>query len=176
MKPNATLRLIEHWLVWANRAVLIALLAAMVIVIFVNVVLRYTGESAFLWGEEVGRHLMIWLTFIGGGLALRNGAHIGVDSLEVSLPAGGARIVRGLIALITLVLFIALMIEGIDYAWRTRFQAAAALQFSMAWVYAGMPIGCLLMIAHLALVARRYVLGEPFEHEDGVDRELAAAL
>lgn len=166
----------EYRLVQANRALLIVLLAAMVVVIFVNVFLRYAGESSFLWAEEVGRHLMIWLTFVGGGLALRNGAHIGVDTLEQSLPAGAARIVRALIAVIMLVLFVALMIEGIDYAWRTRFQAAAALQFSMAWVYAGMPIGCLLMMAHLGLVARRYVLDEPFEHEDGVDKDLAASL
>lgn len=176
MSDRRRLQIAENWLVQANRALLIILLAAMVIVIFINVFLRYAGESSFSWGDEVGRHLMIWLTFVGGGLALRNGAHIGVDTLEQSLPAGAARIVRALIALTMLVLFIALMIEGVDYAWRTRFQAAAALQFSMGWVYAGMPIGCLLMIAHLALVARRYVLGEPLEHQDGVDKDVAAAL
>jgi len=167
---------LERWFVQANRAMLIALLAAMVVVIFVNVVLRYTGESSFLWGDEVGRHLMIWLTFVGGGLALRNGAHIGVDTLEQSLPARGARAVRAIIALTMLILFIVLLFEGIDYAWRTRFQASAALQISMAWVYAGMPIGCFLMIAHLGLVARRYILGEPIEHEDGVDKDLASAI
>lgn len=167
---------LERRFVQANRALLIALLAAMVVVTFVNVVMRYAGESSFLWGEEVGRHLMIWLAFVGGGLALRNGAHIGVDSLERSLPSRAARIVRAAIALILLVLFVALMIEGIDYALRTRFQASAALQISMAWVYAGMPIGCLLMLAHLGFIARRYVLGEPVEHADGVDRELASAL
>lgn len=168
--------LLERRFVQANRALLIVLLAAMVVVTFVNVVMRYAGESSFLWGEEVGRHLMIWLAFVGSGLALRNGAHIGVDSLERSLPSRAARIVRAAIALTLLVLFVALMIEGVDYAWRTRFQASAALQISMAWVYAGMPIGCLLMLAHLGFVARRYILGAPIEHEDGVDRELTSAL
>lgn len=170
------LAVLERRFVQANRALLIVLLTAMVVVTFVNVFLRYAGESSFLWGEEVGRHLMIWLAFIGGGLALRNGAHIGVDSLERSLSLCAARVVRAAIALILLVLFVALMVEGIDYAWRTRFQASAALQISMAWVYAGMPIGCLLMLAHLGFVARRYVLGESIEPEDGVDRELASAL
>jgi TRAP-type C4-dicarboxylate transport system permease small subunit len=170
------LAVLERRFVQANRALLIVLLAAMVVVTFVNVVLRYTGEVSFLWAEEVGRHLMIWLAFIGGGLALRNGAHIGVDSLERSLPPRAARGVRAAIALILSVLFVALMIEGIDYAWRTRFQASAALQISMAGVYAGMPMGCLLMLAHLGFVARRYVLGESIEPEDGVDRELASAI
>ena len=167
---------LERRFVQANRVLLIVLLAAMVVVTFVNVVMRYVGESSFLWGEEVGRHLMIWLAFVGSGLALRTGAHIGVDSLERSLPARGARIVRAAIALILLMLFVALIVEGIDYAWRTRFQTSAALQISMAWVYAGMPIGCLLMLAHLGIIARRYVLGEPVAHEDGVDRELVSAL
>ena len=86
---------LERRFVQANRALLIMLLAAMVVVTFVNVVMRYLGESSFLWGEEVGRHLMIWLAFIGGGLALRNGAHIGVDSLErVAASARGAHCAR----------------------------------------------------------------------------------
>ena len=170
------LSLLERRFVQANRVLLIVLLASMVVITFVNVVMRYAGASSFVWGEEVGRHLMIWLAFVGGGLALRNGAHIGVDSLERSLPERAARVVRAAIALILLVLFVALMVEGIDYAWRTRFQASAALQISMAWVYAGMPIGCLLMLAHLGFITRRYVFGEPIEHEDGADRELASAL
>jgi TRAP-type transport system small permease protein len=167
---------LERRFVQAHRALLIVLLAAMVVVTFVNVGMRYVGESSFLWGEEVGRHLMIWLAFVGGGLALRTGAHIGVDSLERSLPPRTARVLRAAIALILFLVFVALMIEGVDYAWRTRLQASPALQISMAWVYAGMPIGCLLMLAHLGFIARRYVLGEPIEHEDGVDRELASAL
>ena len=170
------LAVLERRFVQANRTLLIVLLAAMVVVTFVNVLLRYAGESSFLWGEEVARHLMIWLAFIGGGLALRNGAHIGVDSFERSLPAHAARVVRAAIALIMLVVFVTLTVEGIDYAWRTRFQASAALQISMAWVYAGMPIGCLLMLVHLGFVARRYVLGMSIEAEDGVDRELASAI
>ena len=36
----------------------------------------------------------------------------------------------------------------------------------------GMPIGCLLMLAHLGFVARRYVLGEPLEPEDILAAEL----
>jgi len=167
---------LERRFVQGNRALLIVLLAAMVVVTFVNVVMRYLGESSFFWGEEVGRHLMIWLAFVGGGLALRNGAHIGVDSLERALPPRAARVLRAAIALILLVLFVALMVEGIDYAWRTRFQTSAALQISMAWVYAGMPIGCLLMLAHLGFIARRYVFGVPIEPEDGVDRELASTI
>lgn len=167
---------LERQLVLVNRAALMVILAAMVLVTFVNVILRYSGTNSFLWGEEVGRHLMIWLTFVGGGLALRAGAHIGVDTLERWAPATGGRAVRALIALVMLILFVGLMVEGIDYSWRTRFQTSAALQISMAWVYAGMPVGCLLMIAHLGLVARRYVLGQPIESEDSLDKDLASAF
>jgi len=162
--------------VQANRALMMIILAAMVVVTFVNVILRYSGENSFLWGEEVARHLMIWLAFVGSGMTLRAGAHIGIDTLEQRLPAPAGRAVRTLIAVIILMLFVALMLEGVDYAWRTRFQTSAALQISMAWVYAGMPVGCLLMIAHLGLVARRYVLGQPIESEDSLDKDLASAL
>ncbi len=61
------LAVLERRFVQANRALLIVLLTVTVVVTFVNVFLRYAGESSFLWGEEVGRHLMIWLAFIAAG-------------------------------------------------------------------------------------------------------------
>ena len=54
-----------------NRWVLIVLLAAMSVIIFVNVVMRYTTHESLEWAEEVSRHMMIWLTFLGAGPVLR---------------------------------------------------------------------------------------------------------
>ncbi|MFT4195535.1 TRAP transporter small permease, partial [Ottowia sp.] len=46
-----------------NRWALILLLAAMSVIIFTNVVMRYTTHESLEWAEEVSRHMMIWLTF-----------------------------------------------------------------------------------------------------------------
>lgn len=147
----------ERLLVQANRWLLIALLAAMVLLVFANVLLRYVAGLSLVWSEEVARHLMIWLTFAGGGLALRAGAQIGIDTLQDALPPAAARALRKLLALAMLLLFVLLAWYGLDYALRMREQSSAALGVSMFWVYAGMPAGCALLALHLLLIMRGWV-------------------
>ena len=88
----------EKGLMRLNRWALIALLAAMAVIIFANVVLRYSTSQSIEWAEEVARYLMVWLTFLGAGPVLRYGGHIAVDNLQDSLPRGAAVALRWLIA------------------------------------------------------------------------------
>jgi len=166
----------ERTFVQLNRWLLIGLLAAMVAIVFANVCMRYLLGTSVIWSEEVARHLMIWLTFIGSGPALRSGAQIGIDTLQDALPPRAARALRWVLALAMLALFVALAWYGVDYALRTRFQTSAALGVSMMYVYLGMPVGCALLAVHLLLVLRRYVRGREFVNDDGVSHDSAAAL
>ncbi|HVJ59567.1 MAG TPA: TRAP transporter small permease subunit, partial [Burkholderiaceae bacterium] len=84
----------ERLFVAANRWLLIVVLAAMVVIVFANVCMRYVFGTSVIWSEEVARHLMIWLTFLGSGMALRSGAQIGIDTLQDALPARQARWLR----------------------------------------------------------------------------------
>jgi TRAP-type C4-dicarboxylate transport system permease small subunit len=169
-------RAFERRFVTLNRWLLIALLGAMVVIVFANVVMRYLLGTSVIWSEEVARHLMIWMTFVGSGLALRTGAQLGIDSLQDALPPRAARVLRIVLALGMLLLFVLLAWYGVDYALRTRFQTSAALGVSMAYVYVGMPVGCALMAAHLLLIFRRYVDRREFIADDGVSHDSAAAL
>jgi TRAP-type C4-dicarboxylate transport system permease small subunit len=64
-------------------------LAAMVVLVFSNVVLRYAFNSGIATSEEVSRWLLVWLTFLGAIVALRQHAHLGVDTLVRALPPRG---------------------------------------------------------------------------------------
>ena len=64
-------------------------LAAMVVLVFTNVVLRYLFNSGIATSEELSRWLLVWLTFLGAIVALRQHAHLGVDSLIRALPPRG---------------------------------------------------------------------------------------
>jgi TRAP-type C4-dicarboxylate transport system permease small subunit len=65
-----------------NRWLLIVILAVMSLIVFANVVLRYSTSYSIEWSEEVARHLLVWLTFIGCGPVLRYGGHIAVENLQ----------------------------------------------------------------------------------------------
>jgi TRAP-type transport system small permease protein len=64
-------------------------LAAMVVLVFGNVVLRYAFNSGIVVSEELSRWLLVWLTFLGAIVALRQHAHLGVDTLVRALPPAG---------------------------------------------------------------------------------------
>ena len=64
-------------------------LAAMVVLVFSNVVLRYVFNSGIATSEELSRWLLVWLTFLGAIVALRQHAHLGVDTLVGALPPRG---------------------------------------------------------------------------------------
>jgi len=64
-------------------------LAAMVVLVFGNVVLRYAFNSGIAMSEELSRWLLVWLTFLGAIVALRQHAHLGVDTLVRALPPAG---------------------------------------------------------------------------------------
>ena len=71
------------------KAVIAACLAVMVVLVFGNVVLRYGFNSGITISEELSRWLLVWLTFLGAIVAVREHAHLGVDSLVRMLPAPG---------------------------------------------------------------------------------------
>ena len=64
----------------------------MVVLVFGNVVLRYGFNSGITISEELSRWLLVWLTFLGAIVAMREHAHLGVDTLIRKLPASGKRI------------------------------------------------------------------------------------
>lgn len=71
---------------------LIALaLAAMVVLVFGNVVLRYVFNSGIAVSEELSRWLFVWITFLGAVAAIKENAHLGTDMLVSRLPVRGKK-------------------------------------------------------------------------------------
>ena len=70
----------------------VACLVAMVAMVFGNVVLRYAFNSGITVSDEMSRYCFIWLTYIGAMVAMREGGHLGVDTLVKHLPIGGKKV------------------------------------------------------------------------------------
>src|SRR3954451_16946097 len=73
------------------KVAIAACLAAMVVLVFTNVVMRYLFNSGIPTSEELSRWLLVWLTFLGAVVALREHAHLGVDTLVRRLSPTGKR-------------------------------------------------------------------------------------
>jgi TRAP-type C4-dicarboxylate transport system permease small subunit len=146
----------DRRLLAVNRACIVALLAAMAIMVFANVALRFLTDHSILWVEEASRYTMVWLTFVGAGPVLRYGGHIGIDTLQQRAPAL-APAIRGAIFALLAVFFCTMIVVGIRYAVLTWAQTTPVLEIPIGAIYLAMPVGFALMLAHLALMARGYV-------------------
>ena len=166
----------EHYFLAANRWALIALLAAMAVIIFTNVALRYLTSQSLEWAEEVSRHMMIWLTFLGAGPVLRYGGHIAVENLQDAVPQPLAQAMRAVVAALLFGFFGFMVWFGWVYMQRTQFQLTAATQIPFAYIYSAMLIGGVLLTIHWLLIVRRYVLLREFASDAHFDATASASL
>jgi TRAP-type C4-dicarboxylate transport system permease small subunit len=164
------LQAFDRTLVRLNRWALIAILAAMAAMVFANVALRFLTDHSILWVEEVSRYLMIWLAFLGSGIVLRYGAHVGIDALQERWP-GAAPAIRAVIFLVLLVFFAAMVWLGTRYALLTWGQTTPVMQVPIGAVYLAMPVGFALMIVHLLLMAAPYVRHRRYLSDDEFDAD-----
>ena len=166
----------ERLFLAVNRWALILLLAAMSVIIFTNVVLRYTTHESIEWAEEVSRHMMIWLTFLGAGPVLRYGGHIAVENLQDALPRKAAIALRIVVALLLFAFFGFMVWYGWLYMQRTMFQITAVTQIPFAYIYSAMMIGGVLLVIHFLLIVKGYVLDRRFASDDHFDATASASL
>ena len=92
------------------------------------------------------------------------------------LPERAGLWLRGLIVAALLAFFAVMAWQGVQYTSVMRFQTTAATGISFGWAYAAMPLGFVLLIVHLLLVARRYVVERQMLVSEEIDAETAASL
>ena len=162
----------DRRLLAVNRASIVVLLAAMALMVFANVALRFLTDHSILWVEEASRYTMVWLTFVGAGPVLRYGGHIGIDTLQQRVP-GLAPAIRCVIFALLAGFFATMIVVGIRYAALTWGQTTPVLQIPIGAVYLAMPAGFALMLVHLALMARAYVVRREFLGDGEFDADAA---
>ncbi len=76
----------------AIEIVIMIALIVMVVLVFTNVVMRYGFGTGIAISDEVSRYCFVWLVFLGAIVAMRQHAHLGMDSLVRRLPLAGKKI------------------------------------------------------------------------------------
>ena len=127
--------------------VLIGIVVLQSVLLMASVFFRYILNSPIIWGDEIVRYSLIWMTFIGAALATKEKQHIQVDVIDMILPKWGQKLTNGL-ADVIVVGFMAFMIYyGIRMTDFQRGMFGETLSwFSYAYVYVSIPIGAFFMI------------------------------
>lgn len=129
------MKTLNHLFFKTAELLLVVMLSTMVIMVFGNVVLRYGFNSGIISSEELSRFLFIWITFLGAVIAMRENAHLGLDSLVRVLPLGGKKACFAVSNLLML-LCCALMFYGTYKQHQINATTkSAVVELPMSWVY-----------------------------------------
>jgi TRAP-type C4-dicarboxylate transport system permease small subunit len=144
---------------------MVLFLALMVVMVFGNVLMRYGFNSGITLSEELSRWLFVWMTFLGGVVALNERAHLGTDTLISRLPPAGRKLC--LAASLGLMLYICwLIFEGALAQVKINWDSTSAvMETSMGYFYASGLVFAVLAAPILLLHLWRLLSGQMSEGE-----------
>jgi len=130
---------------------------AMFVLGIATVVFRFLLESSLAFPDELIRYLFIWLVFLGSAIAFRRNMHAAIGLLVARLPAGTKRIALLAATILSAGFFVLVGHAGIQLTIRAAPQISPALEVSMAWVMAAVPVGMgLLALYAIELFCRQW--------------------
>jgi TRAP-type C4-dicarboxylate transport system permease small subunit len=139
------------------------LVAALMLMILQDVVLRYIVRVPTAWGVDFSHHVLTYLFFFGMGPALASGHHVAVDLFEAVVPRALRRFLPLLSSLLCLA-FGAIMLWFLTRATLRAFSTGETTPTMIAipvwWTYAAGPIGALQFVLNALLLVIRAARGE----------------
>jgi TRAP-type C4-dicarboxylate transport system permease small subunit len=76
-----------------EQTLIVTFLGFMILLAFLQIVLRNFFFTGLDWGDQLLRNLVLWIGFIGATLATREGKHINIDVVSRWLPSLGKNVV-----------------------------------------------------------------------------------
>lgn len=85
------LRRVDDAIGAAEMAFCMLCMAVIVVSTSLGVIFRYVLESPLLWAGDAGALALVWLSFVGAAVLLKEGGHVAISGLVNRLPPRGRR-------------------------------------------------------------------------------------
>lgn len=130
---------------------LVIIISFSVMLLFLQVIMRYIFKNSISWSEEFARYLFLWMIWVGASLATKESRHLKAEFLENLVP----KKVMDFISISALLLWLMFSL-WLSYSsfFLTKdiylsHQKSSAMQLPMFIPYASVPVGCTLMSIRL---------------------------
>jgi TRAP-type C4-dicarboxylate transport system permease small subunit len=138
--------ILNSYIVKGLRAACLALFSALVVIVFMQVVLRYFFASPLAWSDEMARLLLVWVSFLG--ITLVYFSEEGHPSVTVVVDRLSPRNQARLKLVLTLALCVTLFAGGVvsfNSTLRNHRFISPVLHFPNSLKYAVVPLSFFLM-------------------------------
>jgi TRAP-type C4-dicarboxylate transport system permease small subunit len=153
------LRRVNTLLTRLETVLLVALLATMVLLSFLQVLLRNLFGTGLLWADPLVRYLVLWVGFLGAALATSSDRHISIDALTRFFPPRAKCAVKSITTLFAGVTCGFLFNSSITFLSGEKASGSVAFLSIPSWIALSIiPAGYVLLTAHFLLVAAENAL------------------
>jgi len=139
------LQRISRWINDIVENILLVIGTGICLILFTQVICRYIGASLG-WSEEVSRHLLVAITFLGGTAAYKRMSFIGLKGIGHSLGPSIQKIIVVALQIATLGCFCILAWFGAVYTIKAWQHTTASLQIPMSIPFAVIPISSVVLL------------------------------
>ncbi len=117
-----------------------ALVAAMVLIVWLGILSRYGLSLGITWTEELSRYIMIWAALLAIPVGVFRREHIGFELMFSLLPESGRKPLRALLDIIAIAFFAFLAWYGVGMTIQGSNQFATIFGMSMMVPFAAVPV------------------------------------
>jgi TRAP-type C4-dicarboxylate transport system permease small subunit len=173
----ARLQAVDRRLAAVVEAVCATLLALIVLTVSASVFTRFVIFYPLNFADALAKYMLLWMVFLGTGLAFRSGEHIAVDFLARRCAGAAARSLAAAVAGAVSLFLLVVIWHGLRNAWNGRaLHDPFVFGISMFVPYLAVPAGAMyaLLQVNLSLAIRLLGgaaedAGDPPSDGDGVD-------
>lgn len=120
--------------------------AVMVVIVFLQVIMRYVFNHSLTWADESSRFLFVWLVYLGGSITVRTGKMVCFDLLLEACKGKMWKIMQIAVTAICVTFLAFVAIWGVKSLTLTAGEFSPVLGIPMVVIKAIIPAGAVLMI------------------------------
>ena len=140
--------LVEKINTFLDRASLV-LIVIMVLLVWMQVFMRYLLNFSPFWIEAAARYMMIWSLLLASAVLVGRDGHVGVDFVQQLYSPAVGKVISLVLSLAILIFLLVYTVFGMEAAldqWTVR---DGSLCISMFWPFIIVPVSGALMILNL---------------------------
>lgn len=151
---NSVSRLVVAAVRSVNRATLVVcalLMLALTVVVLLQVLYRYVLELPLTWSDEAARHLLVWLSFTGGGIAIARQLNPRIEIIDGLRSPRVRRGVEIAISMLVLGFLGCFLVISFDVAQTYNAYRSLSLGLPQSVPRLALPVGACLMALNAAV-------------------------
>lgn len=138
-----------EWITTVVKWVMVSMTIVIFIITTYTVFTRYVLNIVPSWSEEIPRYLLVWITYLGAGLAIKFKEHISLDVFFNLMPVRARQVghffLNGLVAIVAVIM----VVYGIGLVNHFGEDLMESIPVTNFWLYLAMPVSGTLMLLYL---------------------------